>query len=113
MWSGLRALVLALTACAIVVGCSAEERGPAERTGEERARSETPEQTEPTAEDDLGHQVYMRPTRLVVPASEGTPLDRVASVAAGLSEAPLGTTIFVDHRPGRGGLLAWRDVAGE
>jgi tripartite-type tricarboxylate transporter receptor subunit TctC len=55
----------------------------------------------------------MQPTRLVVPTEEGTSLDRVARMAAGLSEGPLGTSIFVDRRPGGGGTVAWRDVAGQ
>lgn len=54
----------------------------------------------------------MRPTRLVVPAAEDGSLDRVARMAAGLSESPLGTAIFVDRRPGENGAVAWRDVAG-
>jgi hypothetical protein len=97
-----------LDACAI-----AATKGPAEKAGEERVGSGVPGKTAPAAEDDLGHQAYMRPTRLVVPASEGAPLGRVARIASGLSEAPLGTTIFIDPRPGEEGLLAWRDVAGE
>lgn len=111
----MRELALVLAACAVVAGCSGEERGAATKgtAGEERAGSKVAEETEPTARDDLGHQAYMRPTRLVVPTAEVSPLDRVARMAAGLSEAPLGTTVFVDSRPGEGGLLAWRDVAGE
>jgi tripartite-type tricarboxylate transporter receptor subunit TctC len=118
MERGLRLLALALAMCAIVVGCSGGERGASgQNAGGEaakgRERGQTSEASEPPVEDDLGHQAYMRPTRLVVPAAEGDTLDHVARMAAGLSESPLGTTIFVDRRPGEGGLLAWRDVADE
>lgn len=118
MREGLRVLALVLGLSAAVVGCLEEERdmsgqasgGPATK---ERAGEGTSETGGTAVEDDLGHQAYQPATRLVVPAAEGDPLDRVARVAAGLSESALGTSIFVDQRPGKGGLLAWRDVADE
>ncbi len=103
-------LGLALVLGAGVFGCSGEEHGAGGRAddgkaGEGRAGA--------SVEEDLGHQAYQPATRLVVPAGEGSALDRVARVAAGLSEDPLGASIFVYRRPGEGGVLAWRDVAGE
>ena len=112
--STVRGLLLTLSLCAILVGCSGGERDASGQTGGEATEGrQTSERSESPAEDDLGHQAYMQPTRLVVPAAEGDAVDRVARVAAGQSESPLGTTIFVDRMPGEGGLLAWRDVAGE
>jgi tripartite-type tricarboxylate transporter receptor subunit TctC len=118
MREGLQVLALVLGLSAAVFGCLEEERdvsgrvsgGPATK---ERAGEGTSEIGGTAVEDDLGHQAYQPATRLVVPAAEGDPLDRVARVAAGLSESALGTTIFVDQLPGKGGLLAWRDVADE
>ena len=112
----LRVLALALVLGVAVAGCSGggddaavqDDEGTAAggRTDVQTSRSE-----ESTRQNGLGHQAYMQPTRLVVPASEGDSLDRVARMAAGLTEGSLGTTIFVDQQPDKEGLLAWRDVA--
>ena len=111
-----RVLAFALVLGVAVAGCSGggddaarqDDEGTAAggRTGARTSRSERS-----TQENGLGHQAYMQPTRLVVPASVGDPLDRVARMAAGLTESSLGTTIFVDQQPGQRGLLAWRDIA--
>jgi tripartite-type tricarboxylate transporter receptor subunit TctC len=104
------ALALAL----VVAGCS-DEQGDADGSTarDEAAGGKTAKIAEATVEDELGHQAFQPSTRLVVPSAEGDALDRAARVLAGLSEGPLGTRLFVDQRPGDGGFLAWRDVAGE
>lgn len=104
--------LLAVVVCAVLVGCSGEERD-AQGQSDTGVPGDRTAQRTGSSLGDLGHQAYMRPTRLVVPAAEGDSIDRVARMAAGLSEVPLGTTIFIDRRPGDGGLLAWRDVADE
>lgn len=109
----MRVLLLALSVAFLVAGCSGEEDDSSEhettgdRTGVQASGAGS------SGKDDLGHQAYFQPTRLVVPVAAGNPLDRVARMAAGLSEGPLGTAIFVNQRPGEGGAIAWRDVAGE
>ena len=109
MRGGLRGLALALMLGIAAVGCSGGEDDAGGRANGSKAGGAT----ESSEKNDLGHQAYMQPTRLVVPASEGSALDRVARMASGLTEGSLGTAIFVDQKPGKGGLLAWRDVAGE
>lgn len=109
-------LTLALMVGVAVAGCSGAKDGVAGqndegKASESRTDARASQPAESTQQNSLGHQAYMQPTRLVVPASEGDSLDRVARMAAGLTEGPLGTTIFVNQQPGKGGLLAWRDVA--
>lgn len=116
MYDGLRAFAVALVLGAFVVGCSGggsvgQDAGDGATGGRPEGAASGAAQASPG--DDLGHQAHMQPTRLVVPAAEGSALDRAARIAAGLSENPLGTAIFVDRRPGEGGALAWRDVAGQ
>jgi tripartite-type tricarboxylate transporter receptor subunit TctC len=111
-------LALALVMGAVPVGCSGGERGASGRTGggeatQGRAGGQASDAAEPPVEDELGHQAFQPSTRLVVPSEEGDAPDRAARVLAGLSEGPLGTRVFVDQRPGDGGLSAWRDVADE
>jgi tripartite-type tricarboxylate transporter receptor subunit TctC len=109
MREGLRALALVLALVLAAVGCS----GDGDEAAESGTKDEKAGTTERPVEDGLGHQAFQPSTRLVVPADAGMPLDRAARVLAGLSEGPLGTRLFVDQRPGEGGLVAWRDVAGE
>lgn len=104
-------VVSALVMGVLMVGCSGEEGGTGPSAGG-RPAGRTSEGPAAPGDDGLGHQAHLRPTRLVVPAAEDGSLDRVARMAAGLSESPLGTAIFVDRRPGENGAVAWRDVAG-
>ena len=116
MYEGLRAVAAAMVVGAFVAGCSGDGSVGLDAGGratDERSESATSGKTRSSPGNDLGHQAHMQPTRLVVPAAEGGALDRVARMAAGLSEARLGTAIFVDRRPEEGGALAWRDVAGQ
>ncbi len=106
-------VALALVAGVFLVGCSGSNDAGAGPSAEDRAGVGTSGEATPSGVDGLGHQAHMRPTRLVVPAAENGSLDRVARMAAGLSEAPLGTAIFVDRNPGESGAVAWRDVAGQ
>jgi tripartite-type tricarboxylate transporter receptor subunit TctC len=105
---GLRVLFLAFLVAVVAVGCSGED-GAAGRGSEGGAGGAA----RTTAGDELGHQAYQSATRLVVPAAEGHVYDRAARVLAGLAEDRLGASIFVQQRPGEGGLAAWRDVADE
>ena len=106
---GVSALVLALVVC--VVGCSGGDSGRAAEGKTVGGRDGG--QASQKVEDELGHQAFQPSTRLVVPAAEGDAPDLAARVLAGLAEDPLGTRLFVDRRPGEGGLVAWRDVADE
>ncbi len=107
------ALALTLALGPAAVGCSGGG-GETSGSGEGKdAGGKSAEAPGRPAENTLGHQAFQPSTRLVVPAEEGVGLDRAARVLAGLSEGPLGTRVFADERPGEGGSLAWRDVAGE
>jgi tripartite-type tricarboxylate transporter receptor subunit TctC len=110
MDSRLRVLVVVLALGIVGISCSGEDADG--RSGGNAGDKNAGAAGRP-ARDELGHQAYQASTRLVVPAEEGAPLDRVARVAAGLSEDQLGAYIFAQNRPGEGGLVAWRDVAGE
>jgi tripartite-type tricarboxylate transporter receptor subunit TctC len=99
---------LAFLVAVVAVGCSGED-GAAGRGSEGGAGGAA----RTTAGDELGHQAYQSATRLVVPAAEDHVYDRAARVLAGLAEDRLGASIFVQQRPGEGGLAAWRDVADE
>jgi tripartite-type tricarboxylate transporter receptor subunit TctC len=110
MSGGLRLLVLVLAlGLTVVAGCSGDGNDAAQGDAEDKSA----EAKGKPVENELGHQAFQPSTRLVVPSRAGMPLDRVARVLAGLSEGPLGTRLFVDQRPGEGGLTAWRDVADE
>src|ERR671916_516388 len=114
MRGGLRVLVLALVLGVTGAACSGDRGDAAGRaSGSEDPGGKGAVATERPVGSGLGHQAFQRSTRLVVPAAAGMPLDRAARVLAGLSEGPLGTRLFVDQRPGEGGLTAWRDVADE
>ena len=109
----LRVVASALLMGVLLVGCSGEEGTGTGSSDGEQAAGRASEGSASPGNDGLGHQAHLRPTRLVVPAAEDGSLDRVARMAAGLSEAPLGTAIFVDRSPGGEGAVAWRDVAGQ
>ena len=109
----LRVLSLAVVLGVVAAGCSGGEDSTAGRDAGAESGGKTTGAVASPVEDDLGHQAYMQPTRLVVPVAGDDPLNRVARVVAGLTEARLGTTIFATERPGDGGLLAWRDVANQ
>jgi tripartite-type tricarboxylate transporter receptor subunit TctC len=115
-------LALVLASALVVVGlagigCSGDggegAAGGAGGGAKGGANGGADETTKPLIGSDLGHQAFQNSTRIVVPASVGTPLDRSARVLAGLAEGPLGVRTFVDQRPGEGGFVAWRDVAAE
>src|SRR3712207_8074628 len=106
MREGLQVLALVLGLSAAAVGCSGEEHDVSGQPAggeapEERAGRQASETGGSAVEDDLGHQAYQSAMRFVVQAAEGDPLDRVARVAARLSENSLGTSVFVDQRPGQ------------
>jgi tripartite-type tricarboxylate transporter receptor subunit TctC len=105
----LRVLALAGMLTLVGAGCSGGEDGAAGK-GTER---EVDRAAASPVGGDLGHQAFQPSTRLVVPSEEGDALDRAARVLAGVAEGPLGTRLFVDQRPGEGGLVAWRDAADE
>jgi tripartite-type tricarboxylate transporter receptor subunit TctC len=109
MREGLGVLATAVILATAGIGCSGGKDGAAGKSTERKAD----QAAAPPVENDLGHQAFQPSTRLVVPAAAGMPLDRAARVLAGLSEGPLGTRLFVDGRPGKGGQRAWRDVADE
>lgn len=110
-------LVLALAVVWAAAGCSGGEADTSGDASDGAGVRVDGEKTSGSAgapvEDELGHQAYQGATRLVVPAAEGSSLDRVARVSAGLAEDELGASVFVQRRPGDGGGVAWRDVAGE
>jgi tripartite-type tricarboxylate transporter receptor subunit TctC len=109
MREGLGVLATVVLLAIVGIGCSGGEDGAAGKGTERKADRAAAS----PVQNDLGHQAFQPSTRLVVPAAAGMPLDRAARVLAGLSEGPLGTRLFVDGRPGKGGQRAWRDVADE
>ena len=109
MREGLRVLALAVILATVGVGCSGGEDGAAGKGAGRKAE----EAAASPVGSGLGHQAFQPSTRLVVPAEKGDAPDLAARVLAGLAEGPLGTRLFVDQRPGEGGLAAWRDVADE
>ena len=109
MREGLGVLATVVLLAIVGFGCSGGEDGAAGKATERKADRAAAS----PVQNDLGHQAFQPSTRLVVPAAAGMPLDRAARVLAGLSEGPLGTRLFVDGRPGKGGQRAWRDVADE
>jgi tripartite-type tricarboxylate transporter receptor subunit TctC len=106
---GVLALVSAMALAVFLFACSGDDSGRISGGKAVRGGGQAPRRVE----NELGHQAFQPSTRLVVPAEEGDVPDLAARVLAGLAEGPLGVRVFVDRRPGEGGLVAWRDVADE